>query len=266
MMRLLADMHVHTVLSPCASREMSPPAIVAESLRKGLAMIAVCDHNSAGNARAVAEAAAAAAATAAARGAADPALRLMVIAGMEITTAEEAHVLGLFPDVEAAERAGAEVRAGLPLWRPLSSNGPSAALRSPEQELVDAAGNLIGIEVKMLSAASRFSLSETVDLIHGNGGLAIAAHMDRRSFSVVSQLGFLPPDVPFDALEISAAGAARGRAGEFVARGLPLVSSSDSHFLDDIGVSRTALAVHAPSFAELALALAGAGGRGCAIA
>jgi hypothetical protein len=90
--------------------------------------------------------------------------------------------------------------------------------------------------------------------------------MDRKSFSVPSQLGFLPPDVPFDALEISAAGAARGRAKEFAAHGLPLVSSSDSHFLDDIGISRTALAVEAPSFAEIALALVGANGRGCGIA
>jgi len=257
MMRLLADMHVHTVLSPCASREMSPPAIVREALRRGLAMIAVCDHNSAGNVRAVMEAAARAAAREAG---------LTVIAGMEITTAEEAHVLGLFPDAAAAERAAEEVRAGLPLWRPLSSNGPAAALRSPEQELVGAAGELICIEEMMLSAASRFALSEAVALIHRHGGLAIAAHMDRRSFSVASQLGFLPPDVPFDALEISAAGAARGRAKEFAAHGLPLVSSSDSHFLDDIGISRTALAVQTPCFAELALALAGAGGRGCWIA
>jgi hypothetical protein len=252
MMRLLADMHVHTVLSPCASREMLPPAIVREALRKGLGMIAVCDHNSAGNTRAVMEAAGGAG--------------LAVIAGMEITTAEEAHVLGLFPDAEAAERAAAEVRAGLPLWRPLSSNGPAAALRSPEQQLVDAAGEMIGIEEMMLSAASRFTLSETVALIHGHGGLAIAAHVDRRNFSVPSQLGFLPPDVPFDALEISAAGAARGRAKEFAVHRLPLVSSSDSHFLDDIGMSRTALAVEWPSLAEIALALAGASGRGCGIA
>ncbi len=265
MMRLLADMHVHTVLSPCASREMSPPAIVREALRKGLAMIAVCDHNSAGNVRAVMEAAARAAACVAA-GTAGSGAGLTVIAGMEITTAEEAHVLGLFPDAEAAERAAAEVRAGLPLWRPLSSNGTTAAPRGPEQELVAAGGELIGIEEKMLSAASRFTLSETVALIHGHGGLAIAAHMDRRSFSVPSQLGFLPPDVPFDGLEISAAGAARGRAKEFAGHGLPLVSSSDSHFLDDIGISRTALAVEAPSFAEIALALAGANGRGCGIA
>jgi PHP family Zn ribbon phosphoesterase len=257
MMRLLADMHVHTVLSPCAARDMTPPAIVREAMRKGLGMIAVCDHNSAANVEAVMAAASQAAAGAHA---------LVVIAGMEITTAEEAHVLGLFPDAQAARRAAAEVREGLPLWRPLSSNGSPAGMRSPEQEIVDGAGVVIGIEEKMLSSASRFSLSETVDLIHRHGGLALAAHMDRRSFSVPSQLGFLPPDVPFDGLEISAAGVARGRAAGFAVHGLPLVTSSDSHFLDDIGISATALEVERPDFGELALALAGTGGRGCAIA
>jgi 3',5'-nucleoside bisphosphate phosphatase len=258
MMRLLADMHVHTVLSPCAARDMTPPAIVREAVRRGLAMIAVCDHNSAGNVQAVMEAARAAAL--------DGAQPLVVIAGMEITTAEEAHVLGLFPDAPAAAAAAADVTAGLPLWRPLSSSGPSAGMRTPEQELVDAAGARIGFEEKMLSAASRFTLSETVDLIHRHGGLAVAAHMDRRSFSVPGQLGFLPPEVPFDALEISAAGVTRGRAAGFAVHGLALVSSSDSHFLDDIGVSATALCVERPDFGELALALAGRDGRGCAIA
>ena len=260
MMRILADMHVHTVLSPCASRDMIPPAIVREAARKGLAMIAVCDHNAAGNVEAVI------AAARAARGEDAGGAPLAVIAGMEITTSEEAHVLGLFPDASCARAAAEEVLSSLPLWRPLSSPGSSPCTRSPEQELVDAAGARIGFEEKMLSAASRFTLSETVDLIHRHGGLAIAAHMDRRSFSVVSQLGFLPPGVPFDGLEISAAGVARGRAAGFASHGMPLVSSSDSHFLDDIGVSATALDVEGPGFDELALALAGSRGRGCGIA
>jgi hypothetical protein len=90
--------------------------------------------------------------------------------------------------------------------------------------------------------------------------------MDRKSFSIPSQLGFLPPDVPFDALEISAAGVARGRETSFAGYGLPLVASSDSHFLDDVGSSWTVLEVEEPSFAELALALKGAGGRRSGIA
>jgi hypothetical protein len=258
MRRIAADLHVHTVLSPCAARDMTPPGIVCGALQKGLGMIAVCDHNCAGNVEAVAEAARAAAA------AGSP--LLAVIAGLEITTAEEAHVLGLFPDARAARAAAEEVLAGLPPWRALARGGSSAGPRSPDQELVDPAGTVVGVEQKMLSAASAFPLSDTVDLIHRHGGLAVAAHMDRRSFSVPSQLGFLPPEVPFDALEISSAGVARGRAAAFAAHGLPLVSSSDSHFLDDIGVSSTTLVVEEASFGELALALAGREGRGCSIA
>ena len=203
MMRLAADMHIHTVLSPCASRDMTPPAIVREAARKGMAVIAVCDHNSAGNVEAVAAAAAAIPD--------GP----VVIPGIEITTAEEVHVLGFFPDAAAACRAAGEVTAGLPPWRPLAARTSTAGAREPEQELVDEKGSVTGIEDRMLAAASRFTLSQTVDLIHRHGGLAVAAHMDRKSFSVPGQLGFLPPEVPFDGLEISAAGAARGRAAEF---------------------------------------------------
>jgi hypothetical protein len=254
MMHFAADMHIHTVLSPCAARDMKPAAIVREAALKGMAMIAVCDHNSAGNVEAVAAAAA----------------RLpdgpVVIAGIEITTAEEVHVLGFFPDAAAARAAAAEVTAELPLWRPLAVRTSAAGARQPEQELVDADGGLMGIEERMLAAASRFTLSQTVDLIHRHGGLAVAAHMDRRSFSVPGQLGFLPPDVPFDGLEISAAGASRGRAAEFSGHGLPLLSSSDGHFLEDIGSGFTVLDVEEPDFAELAKALRGIGGRGCSIA
>ena len=131
---------------------------------------------------------------------------------------------------------------------------------------MDARGNETGIERLMLAAASRFTLSETVDLIHRHGGLSVAAHVDRRSFSVPGQLGFIPDDVPFDALEISAAGAARGRAAEFASHGLPLVSSSDSHFLQDIGTGFTILEVQEPTFDEIARAIGGSEDGGCTIA
>lgn len=253
-----ADMHVHTVLSPCASREMTPPAIVRRASEKGIAVIAVCDHNTAGNVRAVMEAAASLPD--------GPA----VIPGIEITTVEEAHVLGWFRTSADACAVSDEVASGLPPWRPLAvrTGAPfaAAALREPEQQLMDAEGRETGIETLMLAAASRFTLSETVDLIHRHGGLSVAAHVDRRSFSVPGQLGFIPPDVPFDALEISAAGAARGKAAEFLSHGLPLVSSSDSHFLEDIGTGATLFDVAGPAFDEIARALGNREGRGCTIA
>jgi len=220
MLRLAADLHIHTVLSPCASREMTPPAIVREAAQKGLAMIAVCDHNTAGNVRAVAQAAAMIPG--------GPA----VIPGIEITTLEEAHVLGWF--------------------------------RTPEDAC--AVADSLDVDAALISAASRFTLSETVDLIHSHGGLAVAAHVDRRSFSVPGQLGFIPPDVPFDGLEISAAGAARGKASGFAAHGLPLVSSSDCHFLADMGTGFMLLHVGEATFDEIVKSLGKVEGRGCEIA
>ena len=103
MKRFYADLHIHTALSPCASDEMTPPAIVKAALERQLAMIAICDHNSSGNA---------AAAQAAAAG------RLTVIAGMELTSAEEVHVLGWFPDAACAAAAAAKVLASLPEDKP----------------------------------------------------------------------------------------------------------------------------------------------------
>ena len=199
---------------------MTPVAIVEQAARLGLGLIAVCDHNTAAAAGPVMDAASAIEG--------GPA----VIAGIEITTREEAHVLGWFPSAENAGAAAGELR----------------------------------VDPAMASAATDCSLSQTVELIHRHGGLAAAAHVDRRSFSVPGQLGFIPDDVPFDALEISGAGAERGRAAAFESLGLPLVSSSDSHFLEDLGSGCTQLDVEAAGFEELAKALGRREGRGCAIA
>jgi hypothetical protein len=220
MKHLAADMHIHTVLSPCAARDMMPAAIVREAARKGIAMIAVCDHNTAGSVRAVAQAAAAIPG--------GP----VVIPGIEITTVEEAHVLGWFSSADDACAAADELE----------------------------------VDTAVPSSASRLTLTQTVELIHRHGGVAVAAHVDRRSFSVPGQLGFIPTDVPFDALEISAAGATRGRAASFASLGLPFVSSSDCHFLEDMGTGFTELTVEEPSFNEIVMALRKVGGRECAIA
>jgi hypothetical protein len=240
MIRVAADLHVHTCLSPCAERLMRPRAIVEAAVARGIGMIGVCDHNSAGNIRAVAAAAGG---------------RLCVIAGMEITTSEEAHVVGLFPSAASAEKAAREVAGALPRCR-----------QPEEQELVDADGATLGLEPLMLSAASAFSLEGTVDLVHRHGGLAIAAHVDRRSFSVPSQLGFIPPGAGFQALEVSAYGARSGRIPAFAGLGFPVTTASDAHAPELVGEGFVILDVEEPGFRELALALAGADGRGCTVA
>lgn len=239
MRELAADLHIHTALSPCAAEEMTPPAIVEAAVRAGLDMIAICDHNSAGNVLAVQEAAAGS---------------LAVLAGIEITTAEEVHVLGWFPGAAQALKAARAVLRTLPRGRtPTRGFGV--------QRLMDSAGRTTGVERAMLSAASTFALSGALELVREHGGLAVASHVDRPSFSVLGQLGVMPQDARFDAIELSPAGCKSGRAKEFAELGLPMVCSSDSHSLAEVGTAFSVLRVQEASFEEVALSLAGRDGR-----
>ena len=243
MRSIAADLHVHSALSPCADDSMTPRAIVLAAIAADLDLIAVCDHNSAENVAAVQEAA---------RDFADDLFG--VIAGMEITTAEEAHILGLFPDAEKAMRVSEEVAAHLPPVLP-------GIRRYGRQCVMNAAGDILREVDYMLSWASDLTVNQTVALIHKYEGLVIAAHVDRPSFSVISQLGFLPEDVVFDAVEVSVAGMKQGRARDFARMGPPVITASDTHFLDNIGEGKTIFQVEAPVFSEIALALKNIGER-----
>ncbi len=245
---IAADLHVHTALSPCADAGMVPSMIVYAAIAAELEMIAICDHNHAGNAAAV---------QAAARRIAGDLFD--VIAGMEITTREEAHLVGLFPDAERAEKAAETLAAHLPAVRMKRSHGNKQLLLNGQDEVV-------GSVDAMLSLASDLSLEEAAALVRSHDGLLIAAHVDRPSFSVVSQLGFLPETIAFDALEISEAGVKQGRAQEFHDAGRPLISSSDAHFIDNIGDGRTFFYMEAPSFEEIRRVFNGDGERKCALA
>ena len=250
MIGALADLHIHTALSPCASREMVPCAIVLTARQRRLDVIAICDHNTAANVSAVSRAAAR-----------ETEGSLAVIPGIEITTREEVHVVGLFPALEPALDVSRRVLETLPWW---DAGGRDFA--ECEQWILDDRDRRVGTERRMLAAASRYSLSEAVGLIRENDGVAVAAHVHRRAFSVLGQLGFFPQEPRFDAAEVSAEGVARGRAEELECHGIPLIASSDSHYLEDIGGACIALAVEGLGFPELVLAIRGAEGRGCVIA
>jgi PHP family Zn ribbon phosphoesterase len=237
--RYLADFHIHTALSPCAESEMTPPAIVQEACSLGLQIIAICDHNSAGNTEAVQKAALD---------------RLVVLAGMEIMTAEEVHVLGIFPNSQAAAQAGEEVQKTLP-------KVIAGSRRFGDQPLFDQTGQVVGKEDHMLSMACGFDLGRTVDLIKSHGGLAIAAHIDRPSYSVLSQLGFFPPGVEFDAIEVTRTGLASSKAPLYTSLEFPILTSSDSHHLTDLGTCYSMLEMQNPSFEEITMTLKGIDGR-----
>lgn len=235
--RFLADLHIHTALSPCGADEMTPPAIVAAALERGLALIAVCDHNSARNAAAVRDAAGDA---------------LAVLPGMEITTAEEAHVVGLFPSVEAALAAADEAGRGLP------EADADYTTFFGQQSVLAPDGSRLGDERRSLALATGLALDDAVALIHAHDGLAVAAHVDRRSFGVIAQLGFFPAAAGFDAIEVSRFALQRPEKLEALWEyGLPIISSSDAHYLEEVGAACSQVTAAAATFVETAAAMAG---------
>lgn len=239
--RFQADLHIHSCLSPCGELTSSPRAIVQRALSAKLDIIALTDHNTAENA---------AAAIRAAEG-----TGLAVFPGMELTSEEEAHVLGIFKSLDDILPVQDEVFRSLP-------DIPAKRKFIRDQVIVSEDDDVLGFSPRCLFGATRLDVREVVDLIHRHDGLAIAAHIDKDAFSVGSQLGFIPPGLAFDALEITpftTPEAAREGFARDVAS--PLVRFSDAHRPEDIGRPSTGFLLSAPSFEELRRALRSRNGR-----
>ena len=222
------DLHIHSCLSPCASLEMAPSAIARAARERGLGGIAIADHNSARNAQAFA--------TCCAREG------VAALFGLEVCTAEEVHALTIFDTVEQAMAMTAWVYDAL-----------VKRVNQPEvfgdQPVVDADDNIEELEWRMLGFATRRTVYEVGERAHALGGLVVASHVDRPSFSAFSQLGVLSGDEGFDAMELSRTADEsrwRERTGA-----MPLVRSSDSHLLADLGLVWTEADLAAFTVAEL---------------
>lgn len=239
--RLRADLHIHTCLSPCGELTMSPRAVVERARASGLDIIAVTDHNTTENAGAAIEAAAG--------------TGLAVLPGIEMTTAEEVHILGLFEAGAGLGPFQAEVFRNLP-------DVPSKMKFAGDQVIVDAADYVTGFCPRCLFGATLFSVQEAVDLIHRHCGLAIACHIDRDSYSIISQLGFIPPGLGLDAVEVSPRLSPEEARRQFgLSDRLPVVRFSDAHKPEEIGAASTDLLVQDPGLDEIRRALTGEDGR-----
>ena len=203
-----ADFHIHSCLSPCAALEMSPAAIVQRAKEVGLNAIALSDHNCAFNLPAFAAVCAR--------------HELDCLFGLEVTTIEEAHMLCLFDDLDAAMKLGERVYESLP-------DIPNQPDRFGDQPIVDENDDILGFAEKFLISASAYNVKSLLDLVHSLGGLFVPAHIDRSVFGIVSQLGFLPQE-DFDAVELTAQGDIA------LARQYPILRNSDAHQLETIGV------------------------------
>ncbi len=232
-----ADLHIHTCLSPCADLDMTPIKIVEQAVKKGLSMIAITDHNSLENTQAVIRAS---------RG-----TGLKVLAGVEITSVEEAHILGLFEDKDSVDSMQTLMDDHL---MPGENDEDLFGIQvvANEKDEVERINN------RLLIGATQLSLDRIVAEVHKRQGLAIAAHIDRMSFSIPSQLGFIPPDLLLDGLEISKhTPISKARIEIPECKRFPVITSSDAHFLEEIGQCRTCFEAERAEFGELRSALSG---------
>lgn len=234
------DLHVHTCLSPCAELDMHPMPLVKKALETELNIIAICDHNSSANVPYVINAA---------RGS-----NLKILPGMEITTIEEVHLLAIFDSV-----------SNLALMQNIIDQhlkGENDEDSFGVQAIVNEKGEVEGINNQLLIGATDISLDKLIGYIHQFEGLAIAAHIDRESFSVLSQLGFIDDNSGFDALEITPrTGFEQARIKYPELFKYSFIISSDSHFVKDIGSAITRIILQEPSVAELKMAFKKQNGR-----
>lgn len=242
-MRIAADLHVHSCLSPCGSLRLSPREIARRARAAGLEAIALTDHNTALQVPAVER-------CCAAEG-------VLCVPGVEACTSEEIHVLCLFERAADAVAFGERLYERLPRVR-------CQPEKMGDQVISDEAGEIVGSLDYYLANATDWTLTELVEQAIASGGLAIPAHVDRPAGGLLPRLGFVPP-LPFPTLEISRH-YDRSRDPLGLSARHRLITGSDAHEPEEIGAARTELDVDERTVGALLnrlrspLRAAGAGG------
>ena len=230
MKQFRADLHVHTVLSPCAEVEMIPPLIVDQALDKHIDLIAITDHNSTRNFSAVKKAA--------------QDTQLIVLPGMELQTREEVHVLCLFD----TEDQIVEFQHIIDRLLPPFENQPE---HFGEQFVVDEAGEFLCRESRMLLSSVDLSIEKAFNLVEAMEGLFIPAHVNRKAFGLIANLGFIPTDIDIPAVEISRHLTPDAALRQFPQlKGYPIVQNGDVHRLDEF-LGSLILNIDHPSVSEI---------------
>jgi predicted metal-dependent phosphoesterase TrpH len=233
-----ADLHIHTCLSPCTELDMSPKGILTVAKKKEIDIIGICDHNSSENSLAVMNAA--------------EKMNINVFPGLEVTSQEEVHVLALFDEIKNALKLQDHIYENLPGENDEEAFGMQVIVNEKEE--------VLGFNKKLLIGATTIPLEEIIQIIHSFEGIAIASHIDRESFSIISQLGFIPDNLELDALEVSPAISFEEAKKRFK-NNYPITCSSDAHFPDDIGKSFTTFLLKEGTVAEIKKALKNEDGR-----
>ena len=213
MIRFRADLHVHTVLSPCAGRDMLPEQIVKAALFHEINLIAITDHNASQNAAAVISVA--------------EEQGLLALPGMELQTIEEIHSLCLFDNLDQLQTLQELVDRLLP------NRTNNEAVFGP-QVIVDKHGEVLAHEKRMLLAPVQITIQDACRFVSNLGGLFIPAHVNREAFGLLPRLGSVPPDLEVEFLEIT-----RNANKDTLLQKYPqlaeyhLLKNGDVHYLED---------------------------------
>ena len=213
-MKVSYDLHIHSCLSPCADIEMTPNNIVNMSVLNGLNVIAITDHNSCKNCKALVEAGKKA--------------NLLVIPGMEICTNEDIHVICLFETVTDAENFSTYVYSNMPLI-------PHRPDIFGEQIIMNSDDIEISRESYLLLNATNISVNDILSTTNKYNGTAFPAHIDRSSYSVISSLGDIPPETGFKTIELSTSGDPERMKSLYPSiKNMLFLTNSDSHYLETL--------------------------------
>ena len=235
------DLHNHTVLSPCGDLEMSPVNIVKRAREQKIDILGITDHNTTLHASLVKQ-----------LGAREG---IMVMMGAEVTSREEVHCLCFFEEIVTLECFQSFLEEHLP-------NILNDVNRFGYQVVVDEKENIVCEVEYLLISALNVGIEELEQKVHELGGLFIPAHIDRKYNGLISQLGFVPPDLKVDALELS-----RFISKEEFLRengylkNYTIIQSSDAHYIDNMGQAITQMYMESASFQEVRKALKGEDGR-----
>ena len=219
---------------------MLPSAVLARAKQLGLQLLAVTDHNSVENVAAFEEAA--------------QGTGVAVLPGMEVQTREEVHMVCLFDSLEVALDWQEHVYGHLP------ERENDERFFGP-QWLVASADEIIGNHKQLFLVSTDLSVDDVAADVRRLGGLCIPAHVDRPAYSIISNLGFIPPDLGVIAVEISQRFTPEEALAKFPGlSGLGIVASSDAHYLADMR-ARNTFRIKSPTIHELSLALTNSDGR-----
>lgn len=207
-MKYAADLHIHSCLSPCAEEDMTPNNIVNMALIKGLDIIAVTDHNSSRNVKSVMDAA---------NG------RILILPGMEVESKEEVHLLTYFRSLNDLEKFSDIILKNLPkidintkIWG--------------KQIIMDSLDRKIGLIDNLLTTSTTFSVEEIFDIVKSFKGVVVPAHIDRGSYSIISNLGFIPNSLNVKTVEVMK----KENFKKLKLENLNYIISSDAHSLGNI--------------------------------